>query len=73
MIENLRNVINQIVTNENEDFDLKDRALFYCKALQYDLKELKKTLEQNVSQEEMFVEDEEMIKVYQRDLNLIIL
>lgn len=62
MIENLRNVINQIVTNENEDFDLKDRALFYCKALQYDLKELKKTLEQNVSQEEMFVEDEEMIK-----------
>ncbi len=68
MIENLRNVINQILSNEDEDFDLKDRALFYCKALQYDLKELKKSLEANNSHEEMFVEDEEMKKVIQTPL-----
>jgi AP-4 complex subunit beta-1 len=69
MLETLRNLINHIVTNENEDFDLKDRALFYCKALQYDLKELKKNLEQNVSQEEMFVEEEQTKKVAAKHLS----
>ena len=63
MIKTLRSLVNQIISDENEDFDLKDRAIFYCKALQYDLSDLKKSFDEKNNLDDMFVEEEQIKKV----------
>ena len=50
MYETLAKIMNIIINNEDEDIDLKDRAVFYCKSFQ-DLPTLKKSLS---SKEETF-------------------
>jgi AP-4 complex subunit beta-1 len=64
MIETLRTLVNQVISDENEDFDLKDRAIFYCKALQYDLVDLKKAFDDKKNLEDMFIEEEQIKRVY---------
>jgi AP-4 complex subunit beta-1 len=63
MIETLRSLVSQIISDENEDFDLKDRAIFYCKALQYDLADLKKSFDEKNNLDDMFVEEEQIKRV----------
>ena len=41
MHENLSKFFSQILTNPNEDIDLKDRASFYYRAMQNDIAEFK--------------------------------
>jgi len=57
MINTLRKLFSQILSEENEDFDLRDRTIFYCKALQSNIDGLKKASEENTSMTEMFVEE----------------
>ena len=44
MYEILAKIMNLIINSEEEDLDLKDRAIFYCKSFS-DIALLKKTLE----------------------------
>jgi len=63
MINTLRKLFSQILSEENEDFDLRDRTIFYCKALQSNIDGLKKASEENTSMTEMFVEEIETYNV----------
>ena len=63
MVNTLQKLIHQILNDENEDFDLRDRAIFYCKALQYNIDGLKKSIDEVPLSTDMFVEDEETVKV----------
>jgi len=64
MINTLRKLFNQILSEENEDFDLRDRTIFYCKALQTNIDGLKKATEENANLSEMFVEEFETFSVF---------
>lgn len=70
MVNTLQKLIHQILSDENEDFDLRDRAIFYCKALQYNIDGLKKSIDENPISSDMFVEDEETVKVRKRIENI---
>ena len=43
MYSALGKIMNKFINNEDEDMDLRDRAIFYCKAFQ-DIGKLKQTL-----------------------------
>lgn len=45
-----------IINSEDEDLDLRDRAIFYTKAL-CNIDDIKKTLEQKKSNTDVFYED----------------
>ena len=65
MLNTLKKLFNHILANENEgseDFDLRDRAIFYAKALQYNIDGLKKAIDEKIDMNQMFVEDEEVLK-----------
>lgn len=64
MINTLRKLFSQILSEENEDFDLRDRTIFYCKALQTNTEGLKKVTEENANFGEMFVEEIETYNVF---------
>jgi len=44
MYEALGKIMNSIINSEDEDLDLRDRAIFYCKAFQ-NISGLKKCLD----------------------------
>ena len=56
MYEILAKIMNLIINSEEEDLDLKDRAIFYCKSFS-DIALLKKTLESRQKGPEKFQED----------------
>ena len=63
MLQTLKKLFDNILSNDNEEFDLKDRAVFYAKALQYNIQELKNVLENRDVNVEIFVEDQELQQV----------
>lgn len=67
MVNCVKNLISFILEDENEDFDLKDRATFYCKAMQEDMSTFQKTLDSvTIGPDGMFIEDEKTRKVRMR-------
>jgi len=65
MLNTLKKLFNHILANESEgseDFDLRDRTIFYCKALQYNIDGLKTAIDEKYDINQMFVEDEEVLK-----------
>jgi len=63
MVNCVKTLLSMILEDENEDFDLRDRATFYCKAMQSDMNSLQKTLDGvGLGPETLFVEDEETRK-----------
>jgi len=60
MLETLKSLLSYIISDESEDYDLKDRAYFYCKLLQNNFKDLKDVMITKTDLTEMFVEDEEL-------------
>ena len=63
MVDTLKTLLHLLINNETEDYDLKDRAIFYCKLLQNNFKELKDLMGRKVDMKELFVEDEELFQV----------
>ena len=63
MIDTLKTLIHLLINNETEDYDLKERAIFYCKLLQNNFKELKDLMGRKVDMKELFIEDEELFQV----------
>ena len=63
MLQTLKKLFDNILSDDNEEFDLKDRAVFYAKALQYNIQELKNVLENRDVNIEIFVEDQELQEV----------
>jgi len=55
-------LLSSIINSETEDYDLKDRANFYCKLLQNNPKDLKNLLNERIDMTDNFVEDEEMLQ-----------
>ena len=63
MLQTLKKLFDDILSNDNEEFDLKDRAIFYAKALQHNVQELKNVLGNHDVNIETFVEDQELQQV----------
>lgn len=63
MFSALKKLFAQFLAEENDDFDLRDRAIFYSKALQYNIEGLKKSIEDGGDTGEMFLEEEDITKV----------
>ena len=61
MHEILAKLMNLIINNEDEDIDIRDRAVFYCKGFQ-DISQLKKALTTKDSKLDQFWEDKELLK-----------
>jgi hypothetical protein len=62
----LASIFNNILGNEEEDIDLKDRAAFYYRALQTNPEEVAALLRNIKAEIIAFVEDEEDSKVISR-------
>ena len=69
MVNTLKTLLHLLLNNETEDYDLKDRATYYCKLLQSNFKELKDLMERKIDMKQIFIEDEELFQV---DFNLFI-
>lgn len=61
MYEALGKVMNSIINSEDEDLDLRDRAIFYCKAFQ-NISGLKKCLDTKNEVSEGFLEDIQLME-----------
>ena len=53
----LKVIFSTILSNENEDYDLKDRASFYCNVLKNNINDLQKLLETGQEPLEIFIEE----------------
>ena len=53
----LRRLFSAILENENEDYDLKDRAAFYCNILKNNINDVQKLLESGQEPLENFIEE----------------
>ncbi len=53
----MKQLFSTILTNENEDYDLKDRAAFYCNVLKNNINDLQKLLEAGQEPPESFIEE----------------
>ena len=61
MYETLAKIMNIIINNDEEDIDLKDRAVFYCKSFQ-DIAKLKRSLCNKENGFENFFEEGQLFK-----------
>src|SRR5690349_14447828 len=62
----LKLFISELVSKENEDYDLREKALFYCNLLKHDRDGLQKFLENGQEPIDFFMEDPPIKEVRDR-------